>query len=67
MDKPDGKVTIDGQEYVIADLPQAALDQLSSMTVVDRKIAERQQELSILQTARNAYARALGEALAEKH
>lgn len=65
-DKPNGKVTIDGREYAVSDLPQAALDQLASINIVDRKIAEVQQELSILQTARNAYGQALAEALADK-
>ena len=60
---PTGKVTIDGTEYAVSDLPQNALDQLSSINIVDRKIAETQQQLSILQTARNAYAKALSEAL----
>jgi hypothetical protein len=38
-----GKVTIDGREYAVSDLSQDALNQLSSMTVVDRKIGEMQQ------------------------
>ncbi|WP_306150191.1 MULTISPECIES: DUF6447 family protein [unclassified Roseibium] len=61
--QPAGKVTIDGREYAVSDLSQDALNQLSSMTVVDRKIAEMQQEIAILQTARNAYAQALAAAL----
>lgn len=57
VDEPS--ITIDGKTYAIKDLPQTALDQLSSINVVDRKIAELQQELAILQTARNAYGQAL--------
>ncbi|WP_422018786.1 hypothetical protein [Roseibium sp.] len=63
MSGAPGKVTIDGREYAVADLSQDALNQLSSMTVVDRKIGELQQEIAILQTARNAYAQALAAAL----
>lgn len=67
MSEPNGKITIDGQEYVIKDLSQEALNQLSSMTTVDRKIGEMQQDIAILQTARNAYARALSEALPKEN
>lgn len=60
-DKP--KITIDGKEYVVEDLPQDALNQLSSINIVDRKVADLQQEIGIMQTARNAYAAALAAAL----
>jgi hypothetical protein len=57
------KVTIDGKDHLISDLSDQAKAELGSMNVVDQKIANLQQEISIMQTARNAYARALGEAL----
>ncbi|MDG1066862.1 MAG: DUF6447 family protein [Sulfitobacter sp.] len=57
------KLTVDGKEYVIEDLPQDALNQLASINIVDRKIADLQQDIGILQTARNAYAAALAAAL----
>jgi hypothetical protein len=57
------KITIDEKEYLISDLSDQAKAELGSMNVVDQKIANLQQEISIMQTARNAYARALGEAL----
>jgi len=57
------KVTIDGKEYAAADLSETAKNNLTSMRLVDQKIAENQQELAILQTARNAYANALKEQL----
>jgi len=60
-DKPT--VSIDGKDYVIEDLSQDALNQLSSINVVERKVADLQQEIAILQTARNAYAAALAAAL----
>lgn len=52
-------ITIDGTEYPLAALTDDAKGQLASMQTVDQKIAEAQQELAILQTARNAYANAL--------
>ena len=57
------KVTIDGKEYLISDLSDEAKAELGSMTVVDQKIANLNQEIAIMQTARNAYARALGAVL----
>jgi hypothetical protein len=57
------KVTIDDKDYVIEDLSDDAKRQLSSMNVVDQKITSLQQEVAIMQTARNAYAQALVAAL----
>jgi hypothetical protein len=57
------KVTIDGKEYLISDLSDQAKAELGSMNVVDQKIASLNQEIAIMNTARNAYARALGAAL----
>jgi hypothetical protein len=51
-------VTIDGKEYDLESLSDAAKAQMQSIQVVDRNIADAQAELSILQTARNAYANA---------
>ncbi len=48
-------ITIDGTEYLLADLSAEAKAQLTSLQVVDQKIIEAQQQLAILQTARNAY------------
>lgn len=49
-------INIDGKEYPFELLSDPAKDQLISLQLVDRKIAEAKQELAILQTARNAYA-----------
>ena len=57
------KVTIDGKEYAVEDLSEKAKQDLVSMQLVDQKIAQNQQELAILQTARNAYAKSLAEQL----
>jgi uncharacterized small protein (DUF1192 family) len=57
------KVTIDEKEYLISDLSDQAKAELGSMNVVDQKIASLQQEIAIMQTARNAYAQALAAAL----
>ena len=56
-------ITIDGTEYPIAALSDDAKAQLVSMQTVDQKIAESQQQIAILQTARNAYANRLKELL----
>ena len=57
------KMNIDGKDYLLEDLSKDALNQLSSINIVERKIADLQQDIGILQTARNAYAAALAAAL----
>jgi uncharacterized small protein (DUF1192 family) len=57
------KITIDGKEYLLADMSDDAKAQLGSLNVTDQKIATLQQEIAIMQTARNAYAKALAAAL----
>lgn len=59
-------VTIDKIDYLIEDLSDDAKSQLGSMNLVDQKIVILQQEVAIMQTARNAYARALTAALPQK-
>ena len=56
-------VTIDGSEYGIADLTDAARAQVTNLRVTDQEIARLKQQLAIYQTARTAYARALAEEL----
>lgn len=56
-------VTIDGKDYQLEDLSEKAQNDLLSLRLVDKKIEENKQELAILQTARNAYARSLAEQL----
>jgi hypothetical protein len=57
------KVTIDGKEYEFSDLSEKAKKDLISLRMVDQKIEQNKQELAILQTARNAYARSLSQQL----
>jgi hypothetical protein len=57
------KLTIDGKEYLLDSLSDDAKAQLGALNLVDRKIADLQQDMAILQTARNAYAQALVAAL----
>ena len=57
------KITIDGKEYDLGQLSEAAKQQLVSLQFVDRKISDLQAELAVLQTARMAYANALKAAL----
>ena len=56
-------ITIDDKEYLIEDMSDEAKAQVNSLKVVDQKIANLEQEIAIMKTARNAYARALGAAL----
>jgi hypothetical protein len=56
-------LTIDDRKYDTEKLSDDAKAQLGALNLVDRKIADLQQDMAILQTARNAYARALAAAL----
>ena len=57
------KITVDGKDYLIDSLSDDAKAQLGALNMTDRKLAELQQEVAIVQTARNAYAQALAAAL----
>lgn len=52
-------VTIDGQHYRREDLSEAALAQLDNLRFVDREMAELNNRLAVLRTARRAYAQVL--------
>lgn len=53
------KITIDGIEYDPEAFSDEAKAQLISLQVVDRKLADLNTEVAIVQTARAAYAKAL--------
>ena len=52
-------ITINNQDYAVADLPEAAKAQIANIQVADAELARLQQQLALVQTARNAYAAAL--------
>lgn len=53
------KLNIDGREYDTETLPQEAKEQVTNVQIVERKIAQLQQDIAIMKTARNAYIRDL--------
>ncbi len=59
------KVVIDGQEYALDQLSDAAKQQIASIQFVDGKIRNLQAELAVMQTARMAYVNALKELLSD--
>ena len=59
-------LTIDGVEYDSESLSDEAKAQIASLQAEEQKIAQTQQDLAILQTARNAYAAALKDILASE-
>ncbi|HCR97963.1 MULTISPECIES: DUF6447 family protein [Halomonas] len=59
-------VTIDGNEYNVADLSENARNQVINLRVTDQEIQRLNHQLAIAQTARTAYANALKAELPEK-
>ncbi|MEA2120078.1 DUF6447 family protein [Halovibrio sp. HP20-50] len=62
-DEKPQTITIDGTEYNVAVLSDNAKAQVTNLRVTDAEIDKLKQQLAIYQTARTAYARALGEEL----
>ncbi|MBL1269844.1 MAG: hypothetical protein COA87_019270 [Halomonas sp.] len=61
-------ITIDGVEYNTADLSEEARAQVVNLRITDQEINRLKQQLAIYQTARAAYAKALGDLLPkQKH
>jgi hypothetical protein len=52
-------LTLDGQLYVMSDLPQVAHDTLVSLQFVEARLQQLRGEMAVSQTAHVAYARAL--------
>lgn len=59
-------VTIDSKEYEFESLSEQTKSQFVSLQFANQEIAQLQASTAALQTARNAYAQALGNLLAEK-
>ena len=58
-----GNITIDNKDYDFDSLPEDAKSQLRMLQFVDSKLTRLQGQAAVFQTARIAYAKALGEAL----
>lgn len=56
-------ITINGQNYDTDTLPEAAKQQLQMLAFTDAEIKRLQAQLAVTQTAQQAYARALAEAV----
>ncbi len=56
-------IKINNTEYETDTLPDAAKQQLQMLTVTDAEIRRLQTQLAIAQTAKNAYLKALAEAV----
>ena len=52
-------LTLNGKDYDVNQLSEAARAQVTNIQVVDTEISRLQQQLAIAQTARNAYVAAL--------
>lgn len=59
-------ITIDGKSYNIADLSDEAKQQVANLRVADAEIERLKVQSAIAQTARNAYSKALSDALPQQ-
>ncbi|MFO7886055.1 MAG: DUF6447 family protein [Desulfobacteraceae bacterium] len=59
-------ITIDGKEYDTDQFSDEARNQLISIQYVDKKLQELNLEQAAMQTARNAYAKALSDLLSKE-
>jgi hypothetical protein len=59
-------VTIDGREYDTDKMSEDARRQLGNVATCDRRLEELRNESAMIQTARNTYAKSLGELLTDK-
>jgi hypothetical protein len=57
------KVTIDGKQYDTEALSDEAKTHIQNVQYCEQKMADLKRELAVAQTARNAYAQALKNAL----
>jgi hypothetical protein len=65
MADEEATIKIDDKEYNLGDLSETAKEQLLSMRAAEQQIEAAKTQLAIATTARNAYATALREELAE--
>ena len=63
MSDEQQKLTIDGKEYNLSDLSDEVKNQLIGLRAAEQEMARLQTRLAICQTARNAYANSVKEAL----
>lgn len=59
----DQKITIDGKDYALSEMSDAAKEQLNNLQITEQEIQRLNTKVAIAQTARAAYAQALKTAL----
>ncbi|EAQ05364.1 MULTISPECIES: DUF6447 family protein [Yoonia] len=64
-DTKDAKITIDEQEYAVADLTEAARANIANIQFVDAQIQQLNNEWAVCDTARMAYEAAFKRELAK--
>lgn len=56
-------ITLNGTTYTVADLSEAARSQVQNIQIAEAELLRLQQQMGIIQTARNAYVNALSMAI----
>lgn len=65
--KRKGVINIDGNKYVLDDFSDEAKKQIYALQQTDRRVADTQQEIALIDTARNAYVQSLQQYLTPQH
>ena len=60
------KITIDDKEYDTEELSDEVKAEVNMLAIVERRLVDTQVEIAILQTAKNAYAKRVGELIPEE-
>lgn len=64
-DNTENKITVDGVDYNVADLTDAAKQQIQNLQFVEAQLQQLNNEWAVADTARMGYSRALAEEVAK--
>ena len=65
-DSTENKITLDGVDYNVADLSEAAKQQIQNLQFVEAQIQQLNNEWAVADTARIGYLRALAQEVSKK-
>jgi ubiquinone/menaquinone biosynthesis C-methylase UbiE len=66
IENTENKITVDGVDYNVADLSDAAKQQIQNLQFVEAQLQQLNNEWAVADTARMGYSRALAQEAAKK-